>query len=345
MSRVLADLEEELASHPLFGDAAAIRARAAAFTELALSSTAAGRALAKALAPADRGAVLLSPVVRDAIARDDERGTRVLAHVADAVTRGAPVALGDTPHLCATSERAFVFVASAGRGVLGEHFRHMFTSKLASELGQSALVLRDPRPEELVTLEAAAGLARRAVPRLFESALAHVDVVALVDSLDGTRAGLIESASWVQFPATVFLSPLALVSPKQAAESLFHEAVHHKHYDLRRSRSIVARDYREEDAVVVVSPWNENDREWPSARATSACHVYVHLALMHVAIVERLGDAASKAQALTCAERARYLVDELMARAEADQGSDGRALTAWLAEQLSRVEAVIAAWP
>lgn len=352
MARTLADLEEELATHPSFGDAAAIRARAAAFGELALPTVEGGRALSAllgSLATPERMAMLLSPVIRDAMAREDERGARVLAYAAEAVRLGGTASFDDgrggAHALVSETERAYVFHTRADERVLTEHFRHMFAEKLASELGRVALVLRDPLPDELATLNEAAALLRRALPRLFDSALAHVDVVALVDSEDGKRAGLIESASWVRFPATVFLSPLALVSPRQAAESLFHEAVHHKHYDLRRSRSIVASDYREERAVEVVSPWNDDDRVWPSARATSACHVYTHLALLHAAIVERLGDAASKPLAIASAERARYLVDELLTRAEADQGSDGRALTAWLAEQIGALETAIAAWP
>ncbi len=370
-------LEHAVASHPRLGAAAPIRARAATFGELALESLArrdeGARALALTLKTLERGArerVLLDAVIRDLLAlattTNDPAVSALFAAAAARLTRGpvTPSAWRDVPtdapqKLTVGGEQAWVWEEpnneGEGENALARHFERMYDEKLANQLAVGKTKLRPPTPHELARLHDAAALLEGALPELSPSVFSHVDVIAIIDAAEPTTSRIVDSCSWVQFPSTVFLSPRAFRDPLHTAEVLFHEATHHKHYDIRRSRTILAPTYEASRAARIVASWNPSapdedlarwpdDNRWPSGRAISAGHVYTYLALLFARFVERhralsLGPLAPlRERARVVTERSRYLMAELAARAGADLGADGHELLALSSDCAARVD-------
>lgn len=331
----LQQVAHELVTHPQLGDSKRLRERSAAFGDLALTmlarqSTGAAE-LRTRLDAADhdlRIRVLLDAVVRDAIST----GTHCDVTFSAAAKRLSSGELWSqhAPAVRAPSTCAHVW--SGAEGVLETHFKALFETHIADRLARGRLALRSATDGELAALERASALLREHVPAVFDSVLAHVDIVAVAD---GDAPDMAESCSWVRFPSTVFVTPMAFGSTYQTAEVLLHEATHHKHYDMRRCRSILSNGYRGATAAHVTAFWNAAPaNRWPTDRAISAGHVYVHVAYLYAV----LGEHPRAAQAI---ERARHLLAHGREDGADDLGEDGVALVAWLLTQLDRIEAAV----
>lgn len=333
----LQTIADELANHETYADAVALRTRSATFGELALEMLAiendGARALRDALAgaePAAKTRLLLDVVVRDAIARGAEGGA-LLAAAAERFTETGH-GLRYTRAL-PTSPPTSVWEEAPG--ILEERFRSLFADEMRSHLAEGPMRLRPATARELEALDRACSFLTDRMPEVFESALAHVDVIALTDVASPATTHMADSCSWVRFPATIFLTPLAFIDEVTTAELLLHEAVHHKHYELRRCRSILADGYEGTSAATVVAPWNPAPgNRWATDRAISAGHVYTYQTLLYAL-------CADPPKAREAAGRARHLLDEALALGKRDLGADGVALVQWLADAVARMEPVI----
>lgn len=245
--------------------------------------------------------------------------------------------------------------------LLAGRFAALFTEEIAGSVSSRPAILRAPGTALAGHLERGKELLTRLLPTLSRSVLAHVSVVAVVDTADRsqwsrrTRPNLCQNVSTHAIPATIFLSPTPLSGPWLAAEALLHEAAHKKLSDLVLTRPIFRTGFDSSTAPTVSALWNRdlswNPAAWSADRALFAFHVYVHLALFFASVdlhrerlAEEFGDPPSNfAVGLDRAlDRASYLGRHLADGLRPALGSDGRELVAWLtavAERFERPEA------
>ncbi|MGY0233984.1 hypothetical protein [Longispora urticae] len=170
-------------------------------------------------------------------------------------------------------------------------------------------------------------LLRAVVPEITASAMAHVGAVAVL------RAPF-ESAHLFETPHVIYVDRRMLRHPLVGADSILHESLHQKLVDLRVARFYTKAEFSTAGEGDVVIPWGQSApgtvRTWPVGRVVSACHVYVHLTLLHLAALspehERLGLDADQVidRLVTRYARGRHLSDQLAVSEFRDQlGSDG----------------------
>lgn len=127
---------------------------------------------------------------------------------------------------------------------------------------------------------AGARLLSELCPRLAESALRHVHLIAVIESKSSAN---ITSMTNPRIPGVFFLSPAVLTTPWQVAEYLLHEALHVKFLDLENTHSLLVEDYYEPDSPRIRPHWNKvrsgGASEWPVNRVLTVFQVYVHLAV------------------------------------------------------------------
>ncbi|MBN4059018.1 hypothetical protein JYT22_00020 [Endomicrobium sp. AH-315-J14] len=204
-------------------------------------------------------------------------------------------------------------------------------SKLAAPILQGfshdAVELCEPTDEQLRLLSEAKAKLRGWLGEPAESVFRHVAAFVFVDRVVPSDAPwLSHGASAPSLPGLVFLAPAPFDDPRELAADVFHEAVHHKHYDLARTLPLL-----ETTEASIVAHWNEsteaNSNRWNLRRALSACCVYHHLTLLARAMGDPLPDSIKHAE-----ERASYLAEKLTELQEESLTEAGRQYLHWLTE-------------
>ncbi|GAA3167385.1 PqqD family protein [Nonomuraea roseoviolacea] len=190
----------------------------------------------------------------------------------------------------------------------------------------------------------AADLLTALLPRTGAGVLPHVSLVGFA-RYDNGEETLNSISGGDPLPSALFLAPERMDDPWTAAETLFHEGLHLKLFDVLRTGSLVA----DPDRLVPI-PWRT--RSWTLTRVLFAMHVYAHLLLFRAAAAEagpglrsRYGpppatedvdratpgsEAAARGGYTTSLERVTYLARQA---AEVHGGvltAEGRAFVGWL---------------
>ncbi|NUW33909.1 hypothetical protein HTZ77_21095 [Nonomuraea sp. SMC257] len=201
-----------------------------------------------------------------------------------------------------------------------------------------------PDAAMLAALGRGADLLTELLPCAGTGVLPHVSLVGFARYDDGDES-LNSISGGDPLPSTLFLAPQRLDDPWTAAETLFHEGLHLKLFDVLRTGSMVA----DPDRLVPI-PWRT--RSWTLTRVLFAMHVYAHLLLFRAAAAEaspglraRYGpppatedvdratpgsEAAARGGYTTSLERVTYLARQA---AEVHGGmltAEGREFVGWL---------------
>lgn len=191
-------------------------------------------------------------------------------------------------------------------------------------------------------------LLRELLPELSASALRHCHVIALVPPTG--RWKNTASCSQFRISGTIFLSSELIANPWWAAEHIFHEALHHKLYDLRYGHSLLmqevsqATDTDEKEPVRVESPWNMPGKKkanaWDTHRTLAAFHVYVHLAILAGVAERRFSghDRSRMTPSRTAFDRAQYLGAQLRSQCWEELGPAGHYVVDVLTSILDAVD-------
>ncbi|NUW39383.1 aKG-HExxH-type peptide beta-hydroxylase [Nonomuraea rhodomycinica] len=130
----------------------------------------------------------------------------------------------------------------------------------------------------LAALSRGAGLLTELLPSAGTGVLPHVSLIGFARYDDGDET-LNSVSGGDPLPSALFLAPARLDDPWTAAETLFHEGLHLKLFDVLRTGSMVA----DPDRLVPI-PWRT--RSWTLTRVLFAMHVYAHLLLFRAAAAE-----------------------------------------------------------
>ncbi|HUR03325.1 MAG TPA: HEXXH motif-containing putative peptide modification protein [Nonomuraea sp.] len=129
----------------------------------------------------------------------------------------------------------------------------------------------------LAGLSQGAELLAELLPNAGAGVLPHISLTGLVR--DELADGVLNSISGGDpLPSAVLLAPERLADPWMAAETLFHEGLHLKLFDVLRTGSMAADPGR-----LIPIPWRL--RSWTLSRVLFAMHVYAHLVLFRAAAV------------------------------------------------------------
>lgn len=198
--------------------------------------------------------------------------------------------------------------------------------------------LSGPTEDDRAGLRAGVTRLQETLPDLGHDTLRYIKAIGVVDGEQPFR-----SASNRVVPGTIFVCREGIDDPGAVAESLFHEALHLKLYDLYSVRSVLPPGYDSESAPTVTATWNPSRRgsdtnRWPIDRALAAAHVYVHLTLLYTAqhTLELTSDRALGTPEVAT-ERAEHLLQGLHGHLDAF-GPDGRELVDWLSTVLHELK-------
>jgi hypothetical protein len=221
---------------------------------------------------------------------------------------------------------------------LGNYFRRCYSRRI------SGLELASPMPSVRETLDKGAKLLARVCPRLSQSALGHVHLVAVPDT--SISPGF-SSLTTPAIPGLVVLAPLVLKNPLEAAEYLLHESMHCKYVDLEHTHSLMCSDYNEMESPRIRPHWNRavpgRLSDWSINRSMTVCHVYTTLAFFYsrVASNRRVIERFNSVDATDIAahtrrslDRAQYLQQQLLLN-RAQLGAAGILFVEWLGKILS----------
>ena len=182
-------------------------------------------------------------------------------------------------------------------------------------------------------LAGALDLLGRAVPRLAGATLPAVPGIALIG---GDR---IESAFLATTPSLIYLNLAVHRDPAALADAILHEALHQKLAHTRLVHRLLRPGFDDFADLPVPVPWGDRGFRWFSlGRALAAAHVYLHLALLHLRMIETGATAGLDRQELrrrlvVRSGRARYLLAALgSAQFRAELGADAVPYLAWLEE-------------
>jgi hypothetical protein len=197
--------------------------------------------------------------------------------------------------------------------------------------------LHAPSADEVAMLRRGAKLLDELVPLSSRSTLRHTHIVAVVPDTGPWKR--LKSSSQYLLGGAIFLSNRLLDNPWLIAEQLYHESLHQKLYDLRRTHTVLAQDSSPNPTVPskVRSLWNYPNNEWDSHQALAAFHVYVHMTLLCTVAEQRSGELEETygpKKAMTASrvafERAHYLGEGLRDSCWGDLGRAGQLLVEWL---------------
>ncbi|MGW4959064.1 hypothetical protein ACWEPL_17710 [Nonomuraea sp. NPDC004186] len=102
--------------------------------------------------------------------------------------------------------------------------------------------------------------------------------------------GAIISGHFAQTPKLIFVNVSALRNVYDAAESILHESLHQKLFDIGLARTIFRPGYVDAESHTIPIPWSGDElrvRQFSADRAISAYHVYVHQTLLYLALLTR----------------------------------------------------------
>ncbi|MDR8407363.1 HEXXH motif-containing putative peptide modification protein [Nonomuraea sp. 3-1Str] len=292
---LISRIDLALGSDPRFGDAAAIETRNLARHRLGLGVLArhhpgaAGRLERLAQAgDAELRPLMYDPVLRNAFENDLtalERGAGQIGALAGFLESGVADTLdgvGPCERLSEPRVRPWpgavswvwtdLHPSSGPERELSARLEELLAGTLSQE-GSGGRV----RPDAglLSALTRAAALLGELLPRTGAGVLPHVSLTGFVR--DELADGALNSISGGDpLPSALFLAPERLDDPWTAAETLFHEGLHLKLFDVLRTGSMVA----DADQMVPI-PWRV--RPWTLTRVLFALHVYAHLLLFQAA--------------------------------------------------------------
>jgi predicted O-methyltransferase YrrM len=360
---LLEAIEEVYAEHPTFGSSAYILGQLRACLETRLERLAPHMASAGSLREAltAAGAANVDHVIGDTVVRcailnahgrleTEADGTlsldecdQVFASTAERLRKGdldSPLSDGTLTRIGDAHHHGWLWSEEHDEDIFGRCYRRLLRDRYQA-------IPVAPSEDEIARLEEGCQLLEALLPKLSESALAHVHTIALVPSEGGWTG--IASASQFRLGGTVFLGRF-LQSPWWVAEHLVHEALHQKLYDFRQGHLLLEMDAGGERNVVnVESIWNSpklNDsNRWDVHRVYAAFHVYAHLALVGAVAEQRereFEEAYGPIRAMTSSkkavERAHYLGEQLTERCWDQLGVAGQSLAEWLISVLKTLD-------
>lgn len=224
---------------------------------------------------------------------------------------------------------------------LGSYFRQHYSRHVRG------LGLASPGPEICEMLSRGAALLRMLCPKLSRSALGHVHLVAVVNTM--VSPGF-TSLTTPAIPGLVVLAPSVLKSPLDAAAFLLHEAMHSKFVDLEHTHSLMHAGYNEMESPRIRPHWNRVQPGqlpgWSVNRSLTVCHVYVSLALLYIHaglnsnVVDQFGSCDGSAVAVQVRrslDRAHYLQQQLVVN-RAQLGAGGALFVDWLGAILAMLD-------
>lgn len=227
-------------------------------------------------------------------------------------------------------------------GIGRELFRRMSEALERDGAVDCRLRLCKPDDEQIEIYSCAVGDLTELLGALASETLQGVQAVAFVD-------GPVDSAFIWETPATILLASSKKPDRALACDTLLHEALHQKLAAARLSSSVFRSGYVESEGQRVAVPWGDTGfRFFATGRAVAAFHVYVHLSLLHLRMLE-LADSTSgwngvsesviQSRLETRLARARYLSEALRAgHSRSEFGSDGPELLSWLDSALVELE-------
>lgn len=204
-------------------------------------------------------------------------------------------------------------------------------------------------PEMCAALRAGADLLHELLPVAGTGVLPHIALIGFATD-DSSGEKLYSVAGGDPLPSAIFMAPEQLENPWTTAETLLHEGLHLKLFDIIRSGSLVA-----DPELEVSIPWRTN--RWTLVRVLFALHVYVHLVLFRAAavtasdtVVTRYGPppdteimdapspgspAAAEGTYQTSLDRARYLAEQAESLYRQHLTGDGRRFVRWLIDTIT----------
>ncbi len=218
--------------------------------------------------------------------------------------------------------------------------------------------LRGLNAGEAAALQQAWDLMVAMLPRMGASAIAHTDLLAVVDPphhevsrrmREGSQP-VFTAMTAEAFPSTSVLTPAAMSHPWQLVETVLHEGLHGKWFEFCHTHTVFSSQYVEMDPTTMISPpWHAEKgggATWTAGRAFAAFHVYVHLVVYGLILADRTPGAYDdilSAHGLTgllesYVERASFLREALLAdRCAHAYDFAGRGMLAWLSGVLDSV--------
>ncbi|MFB9631916.1 aKG-HExxH-type peptide beta-hydroxylase [Nonomuraea helvata] len=342
------DIDLALGSDRRFGSAEAIEARNLARYRLGLQvlaryhPRAADRLTRLSLAgDADLRPLMYDPVLRNAFENDmtalelqTGEAADLVAHlergVADTLDGVGPCERLSRPRVRPWPDRAVSWVwtdleTDSGPDLaLSARLEELLAGTLSKD-GSGTRV----RPDAglITALSHAAELLAELLPHSGAGVLPHVSLAGFIR--DELADGTLNSVSGGDpLPSALFLAPERLSDPWTAAETLFHEGLHLKLFDVLRTGSLAA-----ETGELIPIPWRVEP--WTLTRVLFAMHVYVHLLLFHAAASQASSDLRAR-----YGEPAAEFVD--LATPGSQAGENGGYTTSleratYLAQQASQV--------
>jgi predicted O-methyltransferase YrrM len=245
---------------------------------------------------------------------------------------GSLVALGPKPH------HGWIWRDEHPDDAYGRALRELVIERYG-------LLPSTPDAADIEMLQSGARLLEELLPSLAPSALHHAHLVAC---LPASRL-FIGSGSRSDLPGMFFLRQ-SLGTPWWIAESLLHESIHSKLYDLVAGHSLVRSDDGTRSIPVVI-PWRPSrlsgENRFRAQHALTAFHVYVHLALLSTVAERRApeleatyGPLSGMIESHRARARARYLGRQLHAQPLCweDLGAIRQQLADWLSSLLDMLD-------
>ncbi|WP_417816287.1 hypothetical protein [Thalassospira alkalitolerans] len=181
------------------------------------------------------------------------------------------------------------------------------------------------------------------LPNISKTTIGSCPVISLID-------GKMSSAYINSNPCCFMVNIDTLSKHVELAELILHESLHQKFIDIRLTTSLSLASYEDFDADAVGKipiPWpnEQNPRYWSAIRALAAMHVYVHLVVFYLSLVnshkycrsdQKYNSAFLRLK--ECFERSNYLRERLkMQDAVIWYGHEGISLYSILAKILEEV--------
>jgi hypothetical protein len=230
-------------------------------------------------------------------------------------------------------------------------FRRAIAERFKDSMERDGLIeefrILEPTALHQEVINKAKTLIESLIPKVVAKTLPLVHGIAIVE-------GKVDSAYIVSVPLMFMLNVRVLDDQLQTADSILHESLHQKMFDIRLTRQLLREDYNDrasEERGDVPIPWGASSpRKFSIARGLATEHVYIHTAFLYVAALEHLHSNAvlrdvggnEIIRRLYCSfERASYLADCLASDAVARElGRDGVRFRLWMDQVLEQLREI-----
>lgn len=199
------------------------------------------------------------------------------------------------------------------------------------------------------------------LPRTAMSCLQHVKLICTyaIDgkftASDAQSLAYFDSVSTPTIPGAIYLFAGGLEEPWLATESLLHEAVHTKLFDLYMSPGLLSPGYDARASAMVLSPWNKDlewrRNKWPFDQALGAYHVYIYLFGLFLAAIRSPQDENGRVKCHVMKKlrhamsRAEILESQLTTLAPAYLSEEGSSFFVWLKSCRTELSAIASDLP